>query len=99
MAKWFEDSGKNSDIVLSTRIRFARNLKGIPYPKKMTQEDAKKVLALVEEALEEMNYTFTKYDMQILSANEKEKLVEKRYISPDFASSKIPGIKITPFKN
>ncbi len=91
MAKWFEDAGKNSDIVLSTRIRFARNLKGIPYPKKMTQEDAKKVLALVEEALEEMNYTFTKYDMQILSANEKEKLVEKRYISPDFASSKIPS--------
>ena len=75
MAKWFEDAGKESDIVLSTRIRFARNLKGIPYPKKMTAEDAKKVINLVEAALEEMNYTFTKYDMLSLDANEKEKLV------------------------
>ena len=77
MAKWFEDGGLNSDIVLSTRIRLARNLKGIPYPGKMTAEDAKKVISLVEAALEEMNYTFTKYDLQKLSDIEKEKLVEE----------------------
>ena len=91
MAKWFNDEGKNSDIVLSTRIRLARNLKGIAYPGKMTADDAKKVIELVEVALDEMNYTFTKYDMLKLSANEKEKLVEERYISPNLASSKLPA--------
>ncbi len=91
MAKWFEDGGLNSDIVLSTRIRLARNLKGIPYPGKMTAEDAKKVISLVEAALEEMNYTFTKYDLQKLSDIEKEKLVEERYISPKLAKSNLPS--------
>ena len=38
-----------------------------------------------------MNYTFTKYDMLKLSANEKEKLVEERYINPNLASSKLPA--------
>lgn len=91
MAKWYNDTGDKSDVVLSTRIRLARNLKGIAFPPKMTDEDAKKVISLVEAALEEMNYTFTKYDMETLSENQKEKLVEERYISPNLASSKLPS--------
>ncbi len=91
MAKWFNDEGRDSDVVLSTRIRLARNLKGIPYPGKMTKDDALKVISLVESALEEMNYTFTKYDMQVLSGNEKERLVEERYISPNLAASSLPS--------
>ncbi len=91
MAKWFNDSGKENDIVLSTRIRLARNLKGIPFPGKMSADDAKKVIALTEKALEEMNYTFTKYDMLLLSENEKQKLVEEHHISPKLAASNLPS--------
>ncbi len=90
MAKWFEENGLDSDVVLSTRIRLARNLKGIPYPSKMTPDDALKVISIVEGALEEMNYTFTKIDVSTLGDAEKQKLVEQRYISPDFASTKLP---------
>lgn len=91
MAKWYNDSGLQDDIVLSTRIRLARNLKGIPFPGKMTEEDAKKVISLVETALEEMHYTFIKYDMQALSATQKQRLVEERYISPNLAAQKLPS--------
>lgn len=91
MAKWFNDSGKENDIVLTTRIRLARNLKGIPFPGRMTADDAKKVISLVETALHEMNYTFTKYDMLSISENEKQRLVEERQISPKLASSKLPS--------
>ncbi|MBR3932586.1 MAG: protein arginine kinase [Clostridia bacterium] len=91
MAKWYSDTTNQSDIVLSTRIRLARNLKGIPFPPKMTAEDAKKVVSLVETALDEMNYTFIKYDMQNLSTIEKQRLVEEHYISPDFAATKLPS--------
>jgi len=91
MAKWYNDSTSQNDIVLSTRIRLARNLKGIPFPGKMTKDDAEKVISLVETALDEMNYTFIKYDMQVLSAIEKQRLVEERYISPNLASSKLPS--------
>ena len=39
MAKWYDDSGFQNDIVLSTRVRLARNIKNIPFPRKMTEED------------------------------------------------------------
>ena len=91
MAKWFNDTGLQSDIVLSTRIRLARNLKGIPFPGKMTADDAKKVIGFIESALSEMNYTFTRYDMTTLSENEKQRLVEERYISPNMATTKLPA--------
>ncbi len=91
MAKWYMDTGEKNDIVLSTRIRLARNLKGIAFPTKMSSEDAKKVIELLDTALDEMNYTFTKYEMSKLSQNQKQRLVEKRYISPDLASSKLPS--------
>lgn len=90
MAKWFADDGSQNDVVLSTRIRLARNLKGIPFPGKMTAQDAQKVIDLVENALEEMHYTFTKVDLPDMSEAEKQKLVEEHYISPNLASSKLP---------
>lgn len=91
MAKWYNDTGAKNDIVLSTRIRLARNLKGIPFPTKMSVDDANKVISLVDGALNDMNYTFTKYDMSKLSDNEKQRLVEKRFISPNLASAKHPS--------
>ena len=30
--KWYEQAGEQGDIVLSTRIRLARNVEGIPFP-------------------------------------------------------------------
>lgn len=90
MAKWYTEDGSKNDVVLSTRIRLARNLKGIPFPNKMSEDDAKKVIDTVEKALDEMNYVFTKIDLSSMSEAEKQKYVEERYISPDFASSKLP---------
>jgi len=89
MAKWFKDNGAQNDVVLSTRIRLARNLKSIPFPNKMTPEDAQKVISLVETALDEMNYTFTKIDLSSMDKAEKHKLVEQHFISPNLANSKL----------
>ena len=33
MLNWYLQSGKDSDIVTSTRIRIARNIKGTKFPK------------------------------------------------------------------
>lgn len=90
MAKWYDDTGFQGDIVLSTRVRLARNLRGIPFPNKMTDADAEKVISLVSGALEGMNYSFTRLDLKNMSAVEKQKLVEKRYISPDLAKQTKP---------
>ncbi len=90
MAKWYDDTGFQGDIVLSTRVRLARNLKGIPFPNKMSDDDAKKVVELVSGALENINYGFTRLDLNAMSKTEKQKLVEKRYISPDLAKQTKP---------
>ncbi len=91
MAKWYDDTGLQSDIVLSTRVRLARNIKDIPFPNKMTDEQAIGVISKVENALERMNMNFERKDILSLTPLQREKLVEKRFISPNFAKVKKPA--------
>jgi len=91
MAKWYEDSGFQSDIVLSTRVRLARNLKGYAFPNRINDEGAAKVVSAIEEALSGANLGFAKTDILASSQTELQKLVEKRYISPNLANAKKPS--------
>lgn len=91
MAQWYKDTGAQSDIVVSTRVRLARNLKGIPFPAKANDADAQKVIAQVENALDALNLKFEKILPQELSKTERQALVEKRYISMNMAECKRPG--------
>ena len=43
MKKWYESEGEHSDVVISTRIRLARNLNGYPFPHLMNQAQRKEV--------------------------------------------------------
>ncbi len=47
---WLEANGASSDIVLSTRIRLARNLRGYRFGPQSTPEDRNAVLGLAREA-------------------------------------------------
>ena len=35
MSSWYENVSPENDIAISTRVRLARNIKGIPFPKKL----------------------------------------------------------------
>lgn len=91
MAEWYKDSGMQNDIVISTRVRLARNLKGIPFPRKADEANSLKVVKLIEEALESLNYEFDKIEPDKLTKTQRQKLVEERYISPNMAECKHPG--------
>ena len=91
MAKWYEDTGFQSDIVLSTRVRLARNIKDLPFPNKMNEEQANEVISKVEGALGRMNMDFEGKDILSISPLEREELVEKRFISPNLAKAKKPS--------
>ena len=39
-----------SDVVISTRIRFARNMKDYPFPCRLNEEKKRKVASIVKEA-------------------------------------------------
>ena len=49
--KWYESEGEKSDVVISTRIRLARNLNGYPFPHLMNQAQMNEVCQKVRDAL------------------------------------------------
>lgn len=81
--KWIEEQGIDSEIVLSSRIRLARNLASYPFPLKAEKEQLQQVIAQVEKALEnsEKLSCLKMLKFADLPAMERQILVEKHLIS------------------
>ena len=92
MNKWYLESGPESDVAVSTRVRFARNLSAFPFPVKMTPEQQKEVVNLVSSALltsdSPLREGFRFFDMESLSPAEAFSLAEHHIISPEFAKNR-----------
>lgn len=50
MENWIKGQNSNEGMILSSRIRLARNLKGIPFPHKLDDEKSREVVKTVEAA-------------------------------------------------
>lgn len=89
-------NGNENDIAVSTRIRIARNIKSIPYPRKMNASQAENVINTVWNAFDNLPFknTLTLYRMDSLSALEKKSMVERHLISPELENSKVPSAVI-----
>lgn len=81
---WTEGKGEFPEIVLSSRVRLARNLEQFPFPLKQTEASANAVLERLEKvvAKEEKLIMYRLKDVPDL---ERQVLVEKHIISPDHA--------------
>lgn len=92
MSNWYSDKAPENDIVVSTRVRLARNLRGIPFPSRMTQEMREELKAKVKSAIKESNTPFAqslKYiDMADVPELEVGAMVERHVISPEFAKQR-----------
>lgn len=82
-----------TDIAVSTRIRLARNIKGIPYPSKMSQNAARKMIEEVWSAFDNspIKKDLQLYYMEELSDLKKKSLVEKHLISTEICTPRIPA--------
>ena len=85
---WYLDNGKESDIVLSSRIRLARNLRQIHFKQKMTKEDIKNLLDKVEYIAPSLGYGLKFFKMKDIDDLTKLSLVEKHILSPDIISDR-----------
>lgn len=87
MISWLRGEGKEKDIVLSSRIRLARNIENIKLPFLMTVPEAKKIIKIVEDAIINNNKTtdnsFELFEIEKLSPLERNIFVEKHIISPN----------------
>ncbi len=83
---WYQVKGTESDTVISSRIRFARNLNGFAFGKRLTNEKAREIAESIEKALNGAD--FTRVDMGSLSPVATRALMEQHFISPAFADAK-----------
>lgn len=87
MSKWYSGQGNNSDVVLSSKIRLARNLDKVPFPCRMSNDVRKSVCRKIFAALQNSKFAgeFDLIELNGLSDMEKIALAEKGYISPQMA--------------
>lgn len=86
MSKWYLGEGEQNDVVLSTRIRLARNLEDYPFPARLDTKTRVHVNEIVRDAIpksEGLHYV----EMKTLTQAQIVSLAEKHVISPEFASS------------
>lgn len=88
MLNWYLQSGNESDVVFSTRIRLARNIKGFPFVNRYTKSDSIKIVELMENAVNSLGYGLRLIKLKNLDDVTKLSLVEKHLISPEFAYNK-----------
>ncbi|WFR56201.1 protein arginine kinase [Anaerocolumna sp. AGMB13025] len=86
MLKWYKEAGQNNDVVISSRVRLARNLKEYPFSAKLTNkqaaelvEKAKAAAQLIESHADRKFYSCS---ADVLGDTEKTALVERHIISP-----------------
>lgn len=84
---WYQVKGNDSDTVLSSRVRFARNLSGYRFDDALKKEDAEEIIGKVENALGE---EFTKVNLNDCTALTAASLVEQHLVSRDFTEKKGP---------
>lgn len=88
MEGWYVEKGPECDVVMSTRVRLARNFKDYPFPIKMKKEDGEKVMSRVKEAIFDrstIGKDFTVMDVPNISPIDRFALVEKHLISLELA--------------
>ncbi|SDZ22145.1 protein arginine kinase [Tindallia californiensis] len=87
--------GPHGDIVMSSRVRFARNLAPYDFPQRITIEGAKEVSQLVKKTLEkndsDYKNTFHTIRMKKTDEIERQLYVEEHMISPALAQNTEKG--------
>lgn len=80
----------SNDVVISTRVRLARNLKDYPFPCRLSTQDKEKIIEKVKSAIENSNSPISKdfsfIRMSELTPQQGVSLVERRLVSPEFIS-------------
>lgn len=83
---WTKASGDDGDVVISSRVRLARNIKGFPFPHKASEEQLAMINQTLCESVEKETPVGRLLPLNIedLTTNQRMILVEKHLCSPQF---------------
>ncbi|MGI6330886.1 MAG: protein arginine kinase [Zhaonellaceae bacterium] len=93
-SRWMASEGPVSDVVISSRIRLARNFKRLPFPQLLGPAEAQKLVQEVRKRIFSIRDQFDGLDfldLKDLESLERQILVEKHLISPQLAESEKAG--------
>ncbi|MCA1032732.1 protein arginine kinase [Bacillus timonensis] len=95
ISSWMNQEGPNSDIVLSSRIRLARNIENSLFPTVASNEDSQNIIQLIQDRFSSKKISdigkLELLKMNELQPIEKRVLVEKHLISPHLAEDSTLG--------
>jgi protein arginine kinase len=85
--EWLRGSGPESDIVISSRIRLARNLAEFPFIRRCTANDRKAIAKLVRERVDQLNLSDSVEFIGVdrLSELDRQFLMERQIISKELS--------------
>ncbi|MDZ7263640.1 MAG: protein arginine kinase [candidate division KSB1 bacterium] len=92
-ARWLDGSGQHADMVISSRIRLARNFRDIPFPNRASASKLGQALTRLYDcyaAIDELRDAYF-FNMNALSRLERQFLMERHLISPQFVDAKKPA--------
>ena len=90
VGRWLAATGPEADVVLSTRVRLARNLADVPFTHRAVPRDHERTIEAVRWALTDTGYLENgKFlENEQLAEPQGQYLIERHLASPDFVASK-----------
>lgn len=90
---WLQEEGSDTDVVLSSRVRLARNLTDYPFPNRADNESKLRILKDIERYRRKLNETgvgkYSFFKMDDLTEEDRQMLMEKHLISHQLTSGEI----------
>src|SRR5438876_1245799 len=100
--EWLRGTGPESDIVISSRIRLARNLAAFPFTNRATAHQKTEIEGMLRERISklELEPRLSYLSLQGLTALDRQFLVERHLISRELAAAEGPrGVALGPQEN
>lgn len=87
--QWLRGTGDHANIVMSTRIRLARNISLLPFPNKASKKELAEILATIQNAYKDVNFLKGSIflNIQDLDNIDKQFLIERHLMSHEHAAS------------
>ena len=94
MNKWYQSQDVDN-IIISNRIRLARNIEAYHFPTKMDEHEASALIAQMKLTAEKLpKYSFTCIELQDLKGLDKKQMMEHHLMSPYMFHQSLPGMMI-----
>src|ERR1700733_2969608 len=98
--EWLRGTGPESDIVMCSRIRLARNLADFPFTNRASRSEKSEIESVIKNTLPEAGLELYYQDVYSLSPLDRQFLVERQLISREHQAAEGPrGVAIGSSEN